>query len=160
VCVVGIVLFAVASVAIVSFTAFAQRRAKDSSTWSIINKLWSYAQAAVAHGEAELRPKIQAALADGQLTATEAKELKVAVVDIFKQMAGDELGKLQGLLGMEDGPFAVFISGLIENAVSVLKPSGLPAAGSEAGPTPPAIPPMKTVVKTGVTTLNPLPPLP
>lgn len=110
------------------------KKAKDSRIFGAINSLWVLAQTVVAHVEADLRPKIAKALADGKLTPEEATELKLAAIAIFKQQAGTQLQEIQKLLGLNDSAIGTFISGLIERAVASIKKPGPVAAPTPAAP--------------------------
>lgn len=123
------------------------RRAKDSKIWATVNSLWVLAQTVVAHVEKELRPKVQKALEDGKLTPEEGAQLKAEALRLFKEAAGKNLLDLQKLLGLTEGAVGTFISGLLERAVSSIKPaptapkpidpSALVKAAAEK-PTPPS----------------------
>jgi len=91
----------------------------------------------VAHVEADLRPKIAKALADGKLTPEEATELKLAAIAIFKQQAGSQLQDIQKLLGLNDSAIGTFISGLIERAVASIKKPGPASAPTPVAPSNP-----------------------
>lgn len=69
----------------------------------------------VAHSEAELRPIVQKAADDGQLTSAEAAEIKAKTLEIFKREFGTE-----GLLALKEvlgGSLDVFLSGLLERVL-------------------------------------------
>lgn len=103
------------------------RKSKDSKIWATVNSLWVLAQTVVAHVEKELRPKIQKALEDGKLTPEEGQALKNEALRLFKEAGGKSLLDLQKLLGLTEGAVGTFVSGLLERAVSAMKPAGSPA---------------------------------
>lgn len=117
-------------------------RAKESTAWAVVNSLWVLMQTAVAHAERELRPEIAKALADGKLTKEEAQALKAKTLELFKGMAGDRIAELAKLLRLTDSGVGVFLSGLLERAVTFTKAS-TPATpvGVTGSPAAPSVPP-------------------
>jgi len=111
-------------------------RAKDSKVWGAVNSLWVLMQTAVAHAEAELRPKIAKALADGKLTPEEGAALKAKVLEIFKSMAGEKIRELADLLKLGETGVGVFLSGLLERAVAAGKSPGVPGSSSPTSSSP------------------------
>lgn len=118
------------------------RRAKDGAAWSLANRLWVAMQNAVTHAEAEIRPELQKALADGKLTPEEAAQLKSRALAIFKGIAGDLLEQAPKVLGFNPAGMPAFLSGLLERAVAVMKSS--PAVTREIGKAGPAKAPTPT----------------
>lgn len=119
------------------------KRTKDSRFGAVINQLWVIVQSAVAHAEAEIRPKLQKALEDGKLSAEEAAALKADVVKIVKETAASQLSELVKTFGIPEGVLSNMISGLVERAVAVLKTSPAPTPSPtipSAAPTPPVNP--------------------
>lgn len=142
----GVLLIALVSVGGLAITGaftagaiFFARKAKDGAMWSLMNRLWVAAQQAVTHAEAEIRPSLQKALADGKLTPEEGAELKAKATAIFKTMAGDLLKQLPKVAGFSEDGIGAFVSGLIERAVSVMKLT--PAVSTEINRAPTKIPP-------------------
>lgn len=82
------------------------------------------ARSAVAHVDAELKPKLVAAMApdsDGGATITpaEAAQLKAAATELFfKTIAPESLAKLKTFFG---GDLGTFVSGLLERALTSQK---------------------------------------
>lgn len=73
----------------------------------------------VAHSEAELRPIIQKAAADGTLIPSEGAEIKAKALEIFKREMGTEgMAALKEVLG---GSIDIFLSGLLERVLVSLK---------------------------------------
>lgn len=74
------------------------------------------ASSAVAHLDAEMRPRLQAALADGKITAEEGAELKAEAMRILKEHAPADLKKAaEGMFGAAG--LDIWLSGLVERAV-------------------------------------------
>lgn len=70
----------------------------------------------VAKAEVELRPQLQAALADGRLSDVEAQQLKAKVMEILKR---DIPGPVMATLGNALGPaLDGWLSGKVEQAVA------------------------------------------
>jgi len=112
------------------------RKAQDGAAWSLANRLWVAMQNAVTHAEAEIRPDLQKALADGKLTPEEAAQLKTRALQIFKQIAGDLLEQAPKVLGFDPTGLPSFLSGLLERAVVVMK--GGKGVSTQIGKAPPA----------------------
>lgn len=111
------------------------RKASDGAAWSLANRLWVAMQQAVTHAEAEIRPQLQKALADGKLSAEEKAELKSRALAIFKGIAGDLLGQIPKVLGFKPEGVPAFLSGLLERAVAVMKVSpAITTQINKAGP--------------------------
>lgn len=108
-------------------------KAKDSKLWGLFNIAFLKAQAVVAHVEADIRPDVQRALADGQLSKEEAAILKARAIELFRSAAGDDLEQLRKELNLGQSTLSVFVSGLIERAVAAIKSSARPA-GPPANP--------------------------
>lgn len=119
-------------------------KAKDGRFGALVSQLWVIVQAAVAHADAELRPKFQKALEDGTLTAEEGAALKAEVLKVLRETAAGQLQALVKSFGLPEGAISVLLSGLVERAVSLLKVSPeptpvaplAPAAPSDTRPTP------------------------
>ncbi|MFZ5440445.1 MAG: hypothetical protein ACOZQL_10575 [Myxococcota bacterium] len=124
-------LLSVASVAIRS-------RTKDARFGSLINQLWVLVQSAVAHAEAEIRPMLQTALADGKLTPEEGAALKAKVIEVLRTTAADQLGQLVKAFGLPEGAISTLLSGLVERAVALLKESPAPSPAVPAPAPAPA----------------------
>lgn len=140
-----------------AFGVFLRAKAKDSAAWSLVNRLWVIMQSVVAHAEAELRPLFQKALEDGTLTAEEGAQLKKRALEIFKSEAADLVKQIPAVLGLSGDGVGTFLSGLLERAVSSLKPAAAPTSSAPAG-LPPAI---AAVLKAaGVPTAKPEAPKP
>lgn len=128
----GVALLAVLS----TIALFFSRKAGDGVAWGIANRLWLAMQNAVSHAEAELRPQLQKALADGKLTPEEAAELKSRTIAIFKTIAGDLLEQAPKALGIATAGMPSWISGMLERAVSAMKgpkkPEAVPSRAAAA----------------------------
>lgn len=129
--VLGLLLFGVSLLGV-----YLRGRAKDSKVWGAVNSLWVLMQTAVAHAEAELRPEIAKALADGKLTPEEGAALKAKVLEIFKSMAGEKIRELADLLKLGETGVGVFLSGLLERAVVAGKVPGVPGSSSPTSSSP------------------------
>lgn len=93
--------------------------ALQSKGLTIVARATELMKNVVAHSEAEIRPLIQKATADGELTTAEAAEIKAKTLEIFKREFGAEgLGALKDVLG---GSLDVFLSGLLERVLVGLK---------------------------------------
>lgn len=80
-----------------------------------------FASVIVADIEATVRPEIQKALADGELSAEEGKRLKETAMARLKEMLAKEgLAELKGVVGVFAPTLESYLSGVIERAVSAL----------------------------------------
>jgi hypothetical protein len=141
-------LFALAGTVLTVVLAVAgsaiRAKAKDGRFGALISQLWVIVQAAVAHAEAELRPKFQKALEDGVLTPEEGAALKAEVMKVLRDTAASQLQALVKSFGLPEGAISTLLSGLVERAVSLLKVSAepvpvaplAPVAPSDTRPTP------------------------
>lgn len=134
----GYLLMSLATVGGLAFTGMlsaigyaAAMKAKDGAAWSLANRLWVAMQQAVTHAEAEIRPELQKALADGKLSDEEKRQLKSRALQVFKTIAGDLLTQAPKLLGYSPAGMPQFMSGLLERAVAAMKVS--PAVTKEIG---------------------------
>jgi hypothetical protein len=109
-------------------------KAKDSKFGAIVSQLWVMVQAAVAHAEADLRPKLQKALEDGSLSPEEGVELKKAVIDELKIIGAEQLQGLVKSFGLPEGAINTMLSGLVERAVSLLKVTPVPSPLATTSP--------------------------
>ncbi len=92
-------------------------------------KLANFARAAVMHVEAELKPELVAASADGTITAEEGAALKKHALDALKAFAGKEgLAEIGAVLGLAGPVLEQYLSGLIETAVAFIPKPGTAAA--------------------------------
>jgi hypothetical protein len=146
----GILLMGLATLGGLALTAalgavglYFSKRAKDGAAWSLANRLWVAMQHAVTHAEAEIRPELQKALADGKLTPEEAALLKSRALAVFKGIAGDLLAEAPKVLGFNPAGMPAFLSGMLERAVAVMKSS--PAVTTEIGKAGPKRAPTPTV---------------
>lgn len=124
----GYVLTGIASLAGLAFTGLmaagalaVSQKSKDGAAWALVNRLYNAAQTAAAHVEAEMRPAIQRALADGKLTPEEAAELKARGLEVLKLVAGEALENAPKTLGIPAEAMPAFLSGLLERGVKALK---------------------------------------
>ena len=124
------------------FGAFLKTQGEKSTVFSLLSNLWTVVQAAVAHAEAEIRPLIQSALADGKLDDAEKAAIKAKVIELVKGMLGEVgLGKIAVALGLTSAGVDTLISGQIERAVLNMKAGAAPsvittaAAAATASPT-------------------------
>lgn len=118
-----------------ALTVFFARKASESKAWAAYNRAWLVVQAVAAHVESVERPAVQAALADGTLTPAEVSQLKAIALREARVALADQLGPLAKALKLADGALDVFLSGLIEKALTLIRGEVLPAA-----PAPPATP--------------------
>lgn len=100
---------------------FLNKKAGESKYAKTFAQLVELVKSLVAHADAELRPEIQKALADGTLSPEEAKALKAKVLELAKASIGPSLSGLAKILGLQGGALDVFLSGLIEQAVASKK---------------------------------------
>lgn len=104
-------------------------KAKESKVWAVVNVAYVKLQAIVAHVEVAIRPNVRKALADGRITPEEGAALKAEAIKLFRDAAGTEIEDLKKYLNLGEGALAVFISGLLEKALSAFK-------ADTAGPQP------------------------
>lgn len=123
----------------IALGVFLRARGKDSAAWSLVNRLWVIMQSAVAHAEAELRPLFAKALEDGKLTPDEGAQLKKRTLEIFKSEAAELVRQIPAVLGLSADGVGTFLSGLLERAVSGLKPSPASAPPATIANLPPAV---------------------
>lgn len=110
---------------------YLNEKGKESAAARIGAKLTGAAASAVAEINATLRPKLEAALADGVLTDKEKAELKEAALQLLKTKLPGEL--LQAAGGIFGGFLDTYLGGLIERQVLEQK-----AMAAVAEPRPPA----------------------
>lgn len=110
-------------------------KAKESKLALVGGVVADAAHSVVAELNATLKPKLQAALADGKLTDAEKTELKEAALSALKtKLPAGILGGAQNIFG----PLVdQWMGGLIERSVLAQKPPEATAA-----PVAPAVPPM------------------
>lgn len=93
-------------------TDYLNAKAAESKGSLVAAKLTGAAASAVAEINATLRPKLEAALADGVLTDAEKKELKEAALALLKtKLPGELLGAASGIFG---GFLDTYLGGLVE----------------------------------------------
>lgn len=141
------ILAAVFTALLSVITATLRAKAREGKYWALTSRVWSMAQGVVAHAEAELRPAIQKALADGQLTPEEGAQLKKAAVALLRDGAMAQIGDLEKSFGLTPGGVDTLLSGMIERAIIVMKPA-VPA--TPAPVTPPVVPDAAPVSDTPV----------
>ena len=107
--------------------AWLSLKAKSAGAALALNALYAIVEAAVAHAQVELKPELQSIASNalnGRLSASDAAQLKAAVMRIVKDMASDLLPKLEKYVGLTSGSqIDTMISGMIERAVSAIGPS-------------------------------------
>lgn len=109
-------LVAAAAVAgIAMLTHYLRSKAQESKVAGIGALLTEACRAAVLELDRSLKPKLQAALADGILTDKEKEELKVAALDVVKtRLPASALASAKGVFG---DFLDTFLKGKIEQAV-------------------------------------------
>lgn len=109
---------------------YLNEKGKESAAARIAAKLTGAAASAVAEINATLRPKLEAALADGVLTDKEKAELKEAALALLKTKLPGEL--LQAAGGIFGGFLDTYLGGLIERQVLEQKVTAAQAAQGQA----------------------------
>jgi hypothetical protein len=114
--VLGTVLVALMGKAI----AYLHTRQKESKAALVAGTFLEAAKSIVAELEVTLRPKIQAMLADGTLTADEGLVLKTEAMNLLKTRLPATL--LQSASGMFGGLLDTWLGGLVERANAAQAP--------------------------------------
>lgn len=109
-------LFGVALAALGKLTMFLHARERESNVAKIGAVFAEAAKSVVAELDATLKPKLQAALADGVLTAAEKAELKLAAVGALKSKLPVQI--LAGASGLFGSFLDVWLGGLVERALT------------------------------------------
>lgn len=98
--------------------------ANASRTTLVVARFVHFAELVVADLQVTLRPQLAQAAVDGKLTRVEIDQLRATAVARLKAMAGDQgLIELQETLKLAAPGLEVWLSGLVESAVSRLKPA-------------------------------------
>lgn len=101
--------------------------AKGKAFEQLVDALWLKVETIVRHAEAEIRPMLQQALADGKLSPEEAKAIKSKVLDLVRESAQGEIHELSTRFGFAGAAVETLLSGLVEKAVGLL---GAPVPGT------------------------------
>lgn len=113
------------------------RRAKESTVARLAAHAFDLAQSVVAHIEAEMRPKLVTALADGRLTPEERLALKEQAMRLLKDaLAAEGLKKLEKVRGLAGPTLEVYLSGLLERALGSQRAVFVPRLAKVAPPNP------------------------
>jgi hypothetical protein len=118
----GLVITALAGIVSGFVTKWLSSRAQSNDIARVAFKVWEKTQNVVAHlavhGGAELRQ----VLSDGKVTAEEGKLLKDrGMALLLEQLGPGGLDEIRDVLGVGADQLAVFLSGLIERALTVYK---------------------------------------
>lgn len=142
-------LVATGAAAAAALTWWLAQKAVQSKRWAAVAALSETVQSLVAHVEVHLRPSVRAALADGNLSKDEAVALKAKALQLLKDAAlPATLDAARKALLLTAPGLEVYLSGLIERALSTQRAAVLPPAA-------PGSAPASTV--TGAAPLFPLP---
>ncbi len=129
-------LIAAAVAALVALVVFAARwlsaQTKSTTLLAVITEAKETMLSVVAYIEAEIKPALLAAQADGIVTREEGEKLKAQAIKIFKIALADRgMARLKRALGLTDEPLLmrndkqtgvdVFVSGLVERSLSAQK---------------------------------------
>ncbi|NBD09253.1 hypothetical protein [Corallococcus silvisoli] len=108
--------------ALLALTKKLNAQAGDSKLAQVGARVSMLAESTVRELEVTLRPKLEAAAADGVLTAEELAMLKATALAQLKASLGEHgLKELQAVLGLTAGSIGTFLGGLIEAAVDRMK---------------------------------------
>lgn len=107
--------------------AWVKTRAQTSTAFRLIAEVASSAEAVVLHVEAELKPKMLSALADGQLTAEEGAALKTEAMRLLKEsIQAKGAGFMGQLVRFVGGNLDVWLSGQVEGALLRMQTAAAP----------------------------------
>jgi len=110
------IAFGLLIAALGKLTAFLHAKEKESIGMRVASVLTGAASSVVAELDVTLRPKLEAALADGALTQVEKDQLKAAALDALKSKLPPAL---LGQAGTIFGPMLdTYLGGLVERAVT------------------------------------------
>lgn len=102
--------------------AWLAQQAKSSRTYAVVSKAFEVAQSIVSHVDATLRPQLQSALQDGQITPLEAAKLKGEALRLFREALGEAgLKQLGRALGLAPAAVETHMSGVLERALLAKK---------------------------------------
>lgn len=116
--------------ALTLFSAFLFERFKDSKLWSFMAYALETSKLAVQHVEANLKPLLASASADGVLTKEERHQLQQAAIKIMLEFGGQRLisGAKKHFPGLDDTRLNEWLKSLIERAVATMPNKVLAAA--------------------------------
>ncbi|CAM4465564.1 hypothetical protein [Corallococcus exiguus] len=110
------------SAALYALTKKLNAQAGDSKLAQVGARVSMLAESTVRELEVTMRPKLEAAAADGVLTAEELAKIKTEALTQLKASLGEHgLKELQAVLGLTAGSIGTFLGGLIEAAVDRMK---------------------------------------
>lgn len=118
--------------ALARLVAFLNAKAAESKAALVGAKLTGAAQSVVAELNASLRPRLEAALADGVLTDVEKKALKDAALNILKTKLPPAL--MSSASGIFGNFLETYMGGLVERAVLDQKATAAVAASRPPSP--------------------------
>ena len=96
-------------------------QANATKAQAVAAKALHFAEVVTSEIEATLRPMIQEFSRDGKISRDEADRLRSTALELLKSMLGKHgLEELRGVLGIAAPQLDVYLSGLIEKAVSSL----------------------------------------
>ncbi|WP_164020857.1 hypothetical protein [Pyxidicoccus trucidator] len=130
--VVATALAGLLATALLALTKKLQAQAGESKLSQVGARVSMVAEGVVRDIEVTLKPKLEAAVADGVLAPAELKQLKDEALAELKRSLGEHgLAELQQVLQLTSGSVDTFLSGLIEAALDRMKASRAPALADE-----------------------------
>jgi len=130
--VVATALAGLIAAALVALTKKLQAQAGESKLAQVATRASMLAEGIVRDLEVTLRPKLEAASADGILTAAELQHIKATALEQLKTSLGQRgVAELQEVLKLTAGSVGTFLSGLIEAALDRMKASRAAATADE-----------------------------
>ncbi|WP_163998701.1 hypothetical protein [Pyxidicoccus caerfyrddinensis] len=118
--------------ALVALTKKLHAQAGESKLAQVATRASMLAEGVVRDIEVTLKPKLEAASADGTLSDAELQSIKAAALEQLKASLGQRgLAELQQVLQLTAGSVGTFLSGLIEAALDRMKASRAPALADE-----------------------------
>lgn len=114
-------LAALLGLALKSLRDMLSARASESKLHTVSARVAHFVSVVVADIEKTVKPELEAASKDGVITAEEGAKLKALALERVKKLLAEHgMKELQGVLGIVAPQVEVYLSGLIEKAVSQL----------------------------------------